>query len=160
MTIIRRKTRLLANQYRRSFRHGVFRWRRLLRFGSEKGFSLIEISIAISLAGILSVVIPGALATANKSTGIAEVQTTGENLARSQMDYTQSQTYDITHNPPNYVVLSNLPVGYSITQSSDRLNPKGDDASNDDGLQKITVTIRYGDKIIYSLVDFKVNFNP
>jgi prepilin-type N-terminal cleavage/methylation domain-containing protein len=154
------KIRMWSDQFLKIWYSGFFRWCCALRLKSQKGFSLIEISIAISLAGILSLVIPSALAIANKSTSISEVQTMGENLARSQMDYTQSQPYDINHNPPSYIVLSNLPAGYSLTQSSSRLNPKGDDASNDDGLQKITVTVSYADEVIYTIVDCKVNFKP
>jgi prepilin-type N-terminal cleavage/methylation domain-containing protein len=130
------------------------------RPGGQKGFSFIEVLLALALVGILGVSIPGALSIANKTTIISNVHTMAESLARSQMDYVQSQTYDILNNPPVYAVLSNLPAGYSITQTTARLNPKGDDAANDDGLQRITVTVTYGTNVSYTLVDFKVNFNP
>lgn len=128
---------------------------------SEKGFSLIEVVIAIGLLGILGTAIPGALSTANRTTIISNEHTMAESLARSQTDYVQNQTYDSTDNPPVYTVLSNLPTGYSIvTPMAARLDPKGDGTANDDGLQQITVTVNHGTKIVYTLIDFKVNLNP
>lgn len=85
--------------------------------------------------------------------------TIAESLARSQMDSIQNQNYDRTNNPPSYAVISGLPAGYSITTPmAARLDPKGDGYTNDDGLQKITVTVKHGTKTLYNLVDYKVNF--
>lgn len=127
----------------------------------ERGFSLIEVSLAIALAGILSLTIPSALSTANKTTIINNQRTTAESLARSQMDYIQNQTFDSTNNPPVYGLLSNLPTGYSVTQTVARIDPRGDNSTvNDEGLQQITVTVKHGTNIAYTLVDFKVNFSP
>ncbi len=127
--------------------------------GDERGFSLLEVLLAMALAGILSVAVPSALSTANKTTIITNEHTIAEGLARSQMDYMQNQTYDSANDPPVYGVLSNLPTGYSITQTTARLDPKGDGTATDDGLQQITVTVRRGANVAYTLVDFKVNFS-
>ncbi|MFC1861662.1 prepilin-type N-terminal cleavage/methylation domain-containing protein [Chloroflexota bacterium] len=134
--------------------------RRHHSIGDEKGFSLLEVMLAMALAGILGVAIPSALSTANKTTIICNEHTLAESLARSQMDYIQNQTYDKTNNPPVYNVLSNTPTGYSIVTEMARLDPKGDGTANDDGLQQITVTVKHGTNITYTLVDFKVDFNP
>lgn len=128
---------------------------------TQSGFSLIEILLAIALAGILGMAIPSALSTANKTTIVSNEHTMAESLARSQMDYVQNQTYDITNNPPVYTIMSDLPTGYSIvTPMATRLDPKGDGTDKDDGLQQITVTVKHGTKIVYTLIDFKVNLNP
>lgn len=134
--------------------------RRHHSIADEKGFSLLEVLIALALSGILGMAVPGALSTANRTTIISNEHTISESLARSQMDYVQNQTYDKTNNPPVYSVVSNLPTGYSITQTVARLNPRGDSTANDDGLQKITVTVKHNEKIVFTLVDFKVDFNP
>lgn len=128
---------------------------------TQNGFSLIEVLLAMALVGILGAAVPGAFSTANKTTIIGNEHTMAESLARSQMDYVQNQTYDSTDNPPVYTVLSNLPTGYSIvTPMAARLDPKGDGTANDDGLQQITVTIKQGTSIVYTLIDFKVNLSP
>jgi len=128
---------------------------------TQNGFSLIEILVAIALVGILGMAIPGALSTANRTTIISNEHTMAESLARSQMDYIQNQSYDSIDNPPVYAVLSNLPATYSIvTLMATRLDPKGDGTAQDDGLQQITVTVKHGTEIVYTLIDFKVNLNP
>ena len=129
-------------------------------FKSQSGFSLIEVLLAMVLTGMLCVAIPSALATANKITTISNEHAIAESLARNQMDDIQNQIYNSIDNPPVYYVLSGLPAGYSITQTVTRLDPKGDGIANDDGLQQITVTVKHGINIAYTLVDFKVNYNP
>jgi hypothetical protein len=41
-----------------------------------------------------------------------------------------------------------------------RLDPKEDGTANDDGLQQITVTVKRGTEIVYTLIDFKNNLTP
>ena len=128
---------------------------------NQNGFSLIEVLLAMALVGILGTSVPGALSTANKTMFVSNEHTMAESVARSQMDHIQNQNYDSTNNPPVYTVLSSLPTGYSIvTPMTARLDPKVDGTANDDGLQQITVTVKHGTKIVYTLIDFKVNLNP
>jgi prepilin-type N-terminal cleavage/methylation domain-containing protein len=128
---------------------------------TQRGFSLIEVLFAMALVGIMGVTLPSALSTANKTTIIGNELTMAESLARSQMDYVQSQTYDKTGVPPSYALMANIPTGYSIvTPLATRLDPKGDGTSEDDGLQQITVTIKRDTRTVYTLVDFKVNVTP
>jgi prepilin-type N-terminal cleavage/methylation domain-containing protein len=124
----------------------------------ESGFSLLEVLFSLVLVGILAVAIPSALSVSNKSTIISNEQTLAESLARSQMDYIQNQTYDNTNNPPVYTTLSSLSTGYSILLQPVRLDPRGNGTSDDDGLQKITVTVMRGSTSIYTLIDFKYKF--
>jgi len=127
----------------------------------EEGFSLIEVLLAMLLVGILGTAIPNALSGANRATITASEHTTAESLARSQMDYIQNQPYDSANITPFYATLPNLPSSYSIvTPVATRLDPRGDGTATDDGLQQITVTVKHGTKAIFTLVDFKVNFNP
>jgi len=128
---------------------------------SQKGFSLIEVLVAMALLGVLGVTVPSALSGAIGATNSMNRHTTAESIARSQMDYIQDQTYDDTNDPPVYDVISDVPDGYSFaTPMAARLDPRGDGFDNDDGLQEITVTVQDGAKIAYTLIDYKVNFNP
>jgi prepilin-type N-terminal cleavage/methylation domain-containing protein len=127
----------------------------------QNGFSLLEVILAVALVGILGITIPGALSTANKTTMVGGEHTTAESVARSQMDYIQNQSYDSTNTTPVYAVLTGLPGDYSIvTPMATRLDPKGDGTANDDGLQRITVTVKRGAKTVYTLIDYKNNLTP
>jgi prepilin-type N-terminal cleavage/methylation domain-containing protein len=131
------------------------------QFHDQTGFSLIEVLLAMVLVGILGTAIPCAMSGANRATTTTNQHTTAESLARSQMDFIQNQPYDSANATPTYALLPDIPAPYSIvTPMAQRLDPRGDGTANDDGLQKITVTVEQGDTVIFTLVDFKVNFNP
>ena len=128
---------------------------------NQEGFSLIEVLLAMLLVGVLGTAIPNALSGANRATMTANEHTTAESLARSEMDYVQNQPYDSANTTPMYAVLPNLPSSYSIvTPMATRLDPRGDGTATDDGLQQIAVAVKHGTRIIFTLVDFKVNFDP
>jgi prepilin-type N-terminal cleavage/methylation domain-containing protein len=127
---------------------------------NQAGFSLIEVLVSILIIGAIIMVVPGAIATANKTTVTNNKHTTAESLARSQMDYLQSQTYIKLQNPPVYAVLTSIPAGYQVTASAVRLDPKGNGTTFDDGLQKLTVNVKYNNQVEYTLVDYKINTNP
>ena len=121
----------------------------------EKGFSLIEVLVAVALVGLISVALIVALATASKVLIIADERTTAESLARSQMEYIKIQPYDDFNEPPEYAQLS-LPT-YDIEVTAERLDPEGDGSGDDDGLQKITVTVEHHDKEIVTLEGYRVD---
>jgi prepilin-type N-terminal cleavage/methylation domain-containing protein len=126
---------------------------------SEKGFSLIEVMIAIALLGIVSVAFLSAMGTASMAIFIADEQATAESLARSEMEYVRNQDYSVApwayelplppgwpddslpewwdeDNPPT------LPTGYdgyTVTVSAEPLY-----AAND--IQKITLIVKHQDK--------------
>lgn len=112
---------------------------------SQEGFSMLEVLISLALIGIVVAGILSALATSSRATITNEVQTTAQNLAEGQMEYVRSQLYDgdIAHDPPQYLVLADVPVGYNVSCDAVRLDPEGDGSDDDDGLQKITVTVDF-----------------
>jgi len=111
----------------------------------EKGFSLMEVALAIALLGIVAVAYLGALATGSRAIMIADERATAESLARTQMEYVRQQSYDanLDHDPPQYTTIPDIPAGYEIEVDAVRLDPYGDGATNDDGIQSITVTIKH-----------------
>jgi prepilin-type N-terminal cleavage/methylation domain-containing protein len=141
--------------------------------GHSRGFTLIEVVIAIALIGLIGVAVLSALSTASLALIIADQRATAESLARSQMEYIKDNsatTYDgnLTIGHPLYPSLAPsilpLPPNYSsVNTTAVRLDPNEDGASNDDGIQQITVTVTYkvvgGDNIVrerqYVLVDYK-----
>ena len=127
----------------------------------EAGFSLIEVILTVGLVGIFAVTVPSALSGASRATITANQHVTAESLARSQMDSIQNQPYDSANATPVYSVIPDIPASYSIdTPMAARLDPRGDGTDNDDGLQEITVTVKHNDKIIFTLVDIKLNYHP
>jgi prepilin-type N-terminal cleavage/methylation domain-containing protein len=125
----------------------------------EKGFSLIEVMLAIALMGVVAIAFLGALATGSKAIFIADERATAESLARTEMEYVRSQEYSAAPwayelpsgtppaDPPTWWDPGNphaLPEGYdgyTVNVSTERLDPKGDGFDSDDGLQKIIVVV-------------------
>lgn len=125
----------------------------------EKGFNLMEVALAMALLGIVAVAYLGALATGSRAIIIADERATAESLARTQMEDVRQQPYDGDNNPPIYSTILDIPDGYDITVSAERLDPYGDGTTNDDGIQSITVLIEHtlgGEtKAIFSLEGYR-----
>ena len=141
---------------------------------SEKGFSLIEVLVALALLGIIAAGFLLAVSTATKAVLIAGERTTAESMARSQMEYVKEQEYmpaeigsvatyfeiDISETHPNYSIWSYNrssppPVEDIVAIPWDA---EGGQAENEDtGLQKITIVIMHHDKEIIILEGYKVD---
>jgi prepilin-type N-terminal cleavage/methylation domain-containing protein len=137
----------------------------------EKGFTLVEVIIALAILGVIGIAFLGALATASKAVIVADERATAESLSRSEMEYVKSQDYSSaewsyelpsgtspTGQFPDWWDFDDphtLPDGYTgfiVTVNASTL------ASHtiDDGIQKITVTIEYFDEgVIISLEGYK-----
>ena len=133
---------------------------------NEKGFSLIEVVIALLLLGIIGVALLSGLATASKAIYIADERATAESLARSQMEYVKNQNY-ITAPVGGEVTYEEItpPVGYTICS----VNRAGDTIENiiygvpwdtqanqpsptDDDIQKITLVVKHHGKEIFTFI--------
>ena len=123
---------------------------------SEKGFAVIETLIATVVIGLIAVGVLMSLSTSAKSTVVSDSQTTAEGLARAQMEYILQQPYDSDNYTPEYNLLSSVPSGYSINATATNLDPRGDGTDNNDGLQKIAVSVQLKGKVLVRLEDYKV----
>ena len=130
---------------------------------NEKGFSLVEVVIAMLLMGIVAAAFLSGLSTASRGISIADERATAESLARSQMEYVKNQGYDTVNDPPQYSKIP-IPAGYDIEflPQPERLDLEGDGTLDDDGMQKITVSIYHpytGDPNDYvvKLEGYKIN---
>ena len=123
---------------------------------NEKGFSLIEILLAMALVGILGTALPSAVSGAIRATMTCNQRTLAESLARNQMDYIQNQPYDSDNVTPFYAALTDLPEPYNIEMTATRLDPRGNGILSDDGLQQIIVEVKHGTKAVFTLIDLKV----
>ena len=129
--------------------------------GNETGVTLIETSIALAILGLIAVVFLSGLATASKATIIADEQATAESLARSQMEYVKNQGY-INYADPDHgeYGLITTPASYSVEVTASPIDPGTGEplpSGEDDGIQKITVTVKHSDKLILTVEGYKVD---
>ncbi len=122
----------------------------------QNGFSLIDVLLALALAGILGAAIPSALSQANLTAMRVNQRTIAESLARNQIDFIQNQTYDSGNITPVYNLLPDLPP-YNIETTVTRLDPRNNGILSDDGMQLIVVDVKLGTQTLFTLVDYKVN---
>ena len=112
---------------------------------SEKGYSLIEVIVALALLGVIGASFLSALAQTSSSRAISSEHTTARILAASQMENILNQNYASSYNP--------IPVppeynGYTTTIDTNNLY--------DGNLQKITITVKHNSKYITKLESYKV----
>ena len=131
---------------------------------NEKGFSLIEVMIAIALLGIIAIAFLGALSTGSKAIFIADKQATAESLARTEMEYVKSQDYiDYSEDPHDVYDTISTPTGYSVNFSAVPFDPDtglpysqvGGIFEQDDGIQKITVKVDHQAQEVIILEGYK-----
>jgi len=140
--------------------------------GRSRGFSMLEVVIAIGLLGIIAVAVLSALSTASMALIMADQRATAESLARSQMEYVKQQDYipaenggehiyqEIGINPdelPGYTICSYNREGTIV---DDVIGVPWDSGNNtavyqDDGLQKIRLVVNHDDKALATLDGYK-----
>jgi prepilin-type N-terminal cleavage/methylation domain-containing protein len=133
----------------------------------EKGFSLIEVIVALALLGMVAVSFLGALAGGSNAIFIADERATGESLARTEMEYIRNQDYSPAPwayelpsgappaDPPTWWDPANphtLPQGYDNYAANINAEPLHD---TDDGIQEITVVIKHLGKEIFILEGYR-----
>jgi len=126
--------------------------------GGSRGFSMLEVVIAIALLGIIAVSVLSALQTAALAFIIADRRATSESIARTQMEWVRYSDYDdlLEEGHPEYSKDPEitLPPDYSVVTTAIRLN-KDEYPNDDDGIQEITVTVSHDGRVVVTLEDYK-----
>ncbi|MDH4299720.1 MAG: type II secretion system GspH family protein [Dehalococcoidia bacterium] len=137
----------------------VSRTRKALR-GRSRGFTLIEVVIAMLLLGMIGVAVLTSLSYASTILIIADRRATAESLAKTQMEYVKNQEYITAENGGvgNYLRIeeTDIPEGYtvwSVNRTGELLDSivagipwssgNNTDSYVDFGLQKIKLVIGY-----------------
>ena len=120
---------------------------------AERGFTLIEVLVALGIFGFVGVGILAGLSTAFRAQDINRVHTVGENLARAVLEEVRFQDYE---NDNDYSPLAvPVPGGYSFTVTAVPFCAP-EPCTPDDNLQKITVRTFRGGESILTMEDLKV----
>ncbi len=135
--------------------------------GNETGLGLIETLVALAILGSIAVVFLSGLATTAKATLIVDKRATAESITRSQIEYVQGQDYIDYSTDPHDVYDEIAPPpgsGYSIDFAANPIIPAtglsygqtGGIFDQDQGIQKITVTVNRDDKSVLTIEGYKV----
>jgi prepilin-type N-terminal cleavage/methylation domain-containing protein len=147
--------------------------------GKSRGFTLIEVLIALALFTIIAIVFAGGLATASRAVLIADVRTRAESLARTQMESVKNPSCDYEQAPDggvgNYtkIDMTSFPSYsiWSVSRNGTVVNGgpsdpvlgvpwdsgNNTDVNEDNGLQKITVVIKHDGVHVITLEGYKVD---
>jgi prepilin-type N-terminal cleavage/methylation domain-containing protein len=148
--------------------------------GHSRGFTLIEVLIALAILAIVAVAFLTALTTASTALILADERTTAESLTRAQLEYVKSQPYNSTAAeasyrkippeviPEDYVIkglgedgyVSYPPVNYA-GETNELLgvawnSTNGTAAENNTGLQIVTVIIYHDGTRVLTTTTYKV----
>ncbi len=131
----------------------------LIVLKGERGMTLVETLIGLGIISMVAVVFLMSMSTTSKAVMISQERVTAENLAKSQMEYIRSQTYDAENSPPQYLELpvEDIPANYDVAISAERLDPQEDGTGDDDGLQKLTVVVTKSGSELFRLEGYRMN---
>lgn len=119
----------------------------------ESGVTFIETVVALAVLGTIAVVFLSGLVTTFKAAFTADERATAESLARSQMEWAKNNdyVYGATEYPLAPIPSAKDYIKYSATIATEPLH------APDDGIQKITVTVKHSGEEVITLEGYKVD---
>jgi len=117
---------------------------------NQRGSSLIEVLVAISIFGTIAVVFLSALSTGLFNADKINERAVAENLAQNQIEYIRSQPYSRDN---LYPVTSFVPSEYTVIINAADVSP----VDYTDSLQKVTVSVYRGERSVLKLETYKAN---
>jgi len=124
----------------------------------QQGMTLMEVLIALLIIGMVAVTYLAGMSTSSKAVIASQEQVIGESLAKSQLESVKRQPYDAI-GTPEYTEIDLDPdliaVGYDLQVEVQLMNPRGDTDVNDDGLQRIIITITRDGETVFTLEGYK-----
>ncbi len=114
----------------------------------ERGLALVESLIAVAILGTTVVTFAVALATGSLAVNENDQEVVAQSLARTQLEYTKSYTYD--PGATTYPAVP-APAGYTISVAVASIT------GTNSNIQKITANISREGKQVMTIQDYKVN---
>jgi len=117
----------------------------------ESGVTLLETVVALAILGTIAVTFLGGLVTTSKAAFTIDERATAESLAQSQMEWAQNADYIPEATQYSLAPIPNGTdyINYSANITAEPLNIP------DDGIQKITVTVRRFGEQVFTLESYK-----
>jgi len=116
-----------------------------MKIKSEKGFSLIEVLVALALLGTIGVSFFNGLVTTSTARVAADEKVSSKILAEILMENVKKQSYNLSGNY-TYTIPEEFP-GYSTNFTVENIR--------NDYLQKLTFTIYHKDDDTFTLESYK-----
>lgn len=131
----------------------------------QKGFSLIEVMIAVALLSIVAIAFLSGLTTVINGVIKADGMATAEALAKSEIEYIKTisytnapWSYQLPGTPPSWDPTHALPSGYTSYNLSANATSLAGQGNN---VQQISVTVTRGTQpwssANFTITDYKVN---
>jgi len=119
----------------------------------DSGITLLETLVALAVLGTIAVTFLSGLVTSSKAAFTADERATAISLAQSQMECTQNASYvdDATEYSPAPIPSTDDYADYSVNIAAEPLHV------DDQGIQKITVTIERSGQEVTTLEGYKVD---
>ena len=125
----------------------------LRKLRGQRGVSLVETLVALAVLAAVGVTFLSGLATTSKAVVLADEQATAESIAWTQMESAKHAVYvaEATTYAGEPIPVDKDYLDYTFTITTQPLrNP-------DDGIQKITVTVRRSGAAIVTVEGYKVD---
>ena len=116
--------------------------------GSQRGFVMIEMLLAIGIVGTAMLATVAAFSTASRTASFVDNATTGEWVATSQIESIKTAAYQPT--PGTYASVP-VPTGFAVS------NTTSDVTGGDENIQIVTVIVSRGGETVYETSALKVN---
>jgi len=113
---------------------------------AQKGYALVEVLVALAVISIVAAGFISALQNSIQASTLADRKDTARSLAQSQMEYIKKQPFAVSYAPDT---ISSDYAGYSANITA------ANAAERDSSIQKVTISIYFGGKVVFSLDNYK-----
>ncbi len=124
-------------------------------FSCEAGASFIETLVVLAVLGTVAVVFLNGITISSKAAFITDEQATAESLARSQMEWVQSNLNTPYVDGATVYSAATIPSGKDYISYSANITA-GPAHAIEDGIQKITVIVKHSGGQVFTLEGYKV----
>ena len=112
----------------------------------DRGSLLLETVVASMVFALVGVAVLSGLSITYRTGAMVNVHSTAENVARNQMEFVFSQSYQEPGSTP-YPTYSTIPSDYSVATSATDVDPLAPDTE----IERVNVAVTYDGQVIVSL---------